>query len=250
MTGKHYIIATQTGYLVDNVTGYPYEFATRAAAVKALAEEVKTAAQECRRSHKTCSVVGSARSGNVQIRVGGRQGYNLWQRYVINERPGSRGPAKESKLLRVHATRKKTQAQLDREIADSLATAKAREISDRRIAALVANGEDVRNSPAWRDAMSERRMINFQSGLVRPSIDRSKHTRVDIRWYALPNGNKAAGGFLPMIEEDGKTRGDTWANRGYGKAEAEAMAEAKAHEAAARFTGDWNIIVKKGRAKP
>lgn len=100
MAGKHYIIATQTGYLVDNVTGYPYEFATREAAVKALAEEVKTAAQECRRSHKTCSVVGTARSGSVQIRVGGRQGYNLWQRYVINERAGSRKPAKESKLLR------------------------------------------------------------------------------------------------------------------------------------------------------
>jgi hypothetical protein len=100
MAGKHYIIATQTGYLVDNVTGYPYEFPSREAAVKALAEEVKTAAQECRRSHKTCSVVGSARSGSVQIRVGGRQGYNLWQRYVINERPGSRKPAKESKLLR------------------------------------------------------------------------------------------------------------------------------------------------------
>jgi hypothetical protein len=100
MAGKHYIIATQTGYLVDNVTGYPYEFPTREAAVKALAEEVKAAAQECRRSYKTCSVVGTARSGNVQIRVGGRQGYNLWQRYVINERAGSRKPAKESKLLR------------------------------------------------------------------------------------------------------------------------------------------------------
>jgi hypothetical protein len=112
MDGKHYIIATQTGYLVDNITGYPYEFATRKAAVKALAEEVKDAAQECRRRYKTCSVVGSARSGRVQINVGGRQGYNLWQRYVINERSGSRKPAKESKLLRelraaskpVHAT--------------------------------------------------------------------------------------------------------------------------------------------------
>lgn len=120
MAGKHYIIATQTGYLVDNVTGYPYEFHSKEAAVKALAEEVKTAAQECRRSHKTCSVVGSARKGSVQIRVGGRQGYHLWQRYVINERPGGRKPPREARAAastaggRQHAT-KKTPAQREGE---------------------------------------------------------------------------------------------------------------------------------------
>lgn len=105
MAGKHYIIATQNGYLDG-------EFHSKEAAVKALAEEVKIAAQACRRRYKSCSVVGSARSGSVQIRVGGRQGYHLWQRYVINERPGSRKPGKESALLRelraaskpVHAT--------------------------------------------------------------------------------------------------------------------------------------------------
>ena len=64
-----------------------------------------------------------------------------------------------------HATKKKkSSAQLDHEIAEAVATAKAREISDRRIAALIALGEDVRNTPAWRDAMSERRMINIRSG--------------------------------------------------------------------------------------
>ncbi|HSX22547.1 MAG TPA: hypothetical protein VLE97_07225 [Gaiellaceae bacterium] len=99
MADKHYVIATQTGYLVDTVTGYPYEFASRQAAVKALAQEVKEAATACRRSYGSCSVVGSARSGSVQIRVGGRQGYNLWQRYIINERSGSRKPRKESSLL-------------------------------------------------------------------------------------------------------------------------------------------------------
>lgn len=143
----------------------------------------------------------------------------------------------------------KSTKQLEDDIAESLATAKAREISERRIAALIAKGEDVRNTPAWRDAMSESRMIRFRSGPTRPGIDRSKHTRVDIRWYAIPNENKASGGFLPVIEEDGKVRGDTWSGRGYGKAEAEAMAEAKAHEAASRFTGDWNVTVRKGRAK-
>lgn len=125
MAGKHFIIATQTGYLLDEVTGYPFEFHSKEAAVKALAEEVKTAARECRRSHKTCSVVGSARKGSVQIKVGGRQGYHLWQRYVINERPGARKPPREAQGSEVHhATRKKAPAQLDREIAHALVRTK------------------------------------------------------------------------------------------------------------------------------
>ena len=130
MAGKHYIIATQTGYLVDDVTGYPYEFHSKEAAVKALAEEVKTAAQECRRRYKTCSVVGSARSGSVQINVGGRQGYNLWQRYVINERPGARKPPREARATEVHhATRKKSPVQLDRDIAQALARTRSKKFA-------------------------------------------------------------------------------------------------------------------------
>jgi hypothetical protein len=118
MAGKHYIIVTQNGFLVDNVTGYPFEFHSKEAAVKALAEEVKDAAKACRRSHKSCSVVGSARSGSVQIKVGGRQGYHLWQRYVINERPGARKPPRPPREER---EAKKTPEQLDAEIAESLA---------------------------------------------------------------------------------------------------------------------------------
>jgi len=137
--------------------------------------------------------------------------------------------------------------------------ARAREISESRIAALITNGEDARNSPAWRDAMHEGRMIDLMSmATARPVVpagrrigtSRSKHTRVNIRWYAIPNQNKTSGGFLPMIEEDGKERGDTWRGRGYSKAEAESMAEAEAHEAASRFVGDWDVVVKKGRPAP
>ncbi len=118
MSGKHYLIATQNGYLLDNVTGYPHEFHSKAAAVKALAEEVQDAAQACRRSHGTCSVVGSARSGSVQIKVGGRQGYHLWQRYVINEREGARKPPR---AIEHHSTIKgKSPRQLDAEIATAL----------------------------------------------------------------------------------------------------------------------------------
>lgn len=139
---------------------------------------------------------------------------------------------------------------------DNEQIASARETSERRIAALIANQEDVHNTPAWRDALSESRTIDLMSRASadprvprgrRSGIDRSKHTRVDIRWYAIPNQNKAAGGFLPMIEEDGKARGDTWRDRGWSKAEAETEAEEWAHRAASHFAGDWNIVVKKGR---
>jgi hypothetical protein len=143
----------------------------------------------------------------------------------------------------------KSSAQLDREIAEALA---AREISDRRIAALIANKEDVRNTPAWRDAMHERRAINFATYKPKPKPrrERSEHTRVAITWYAIPNENKrdARGGYMPVYELDGKVRGDTY-GRGYDKAEAEQRAEAMAHKEAARYTGDWNVTVKKGRAK-
>lgn len=163
------------------------------------------------------------------------------------------------------STPKKTPAQLDREI-EAIAVSKpskeselarARDVSERRIAALRANGEDVRNSPAWRDAMHESRAIGLWSGasrsgsratVDRSNHNRSSHARVDFRWYAVPNENKSAGGFLPMIEEDGRRRGDTWSGRHYSKAEAEAMAEEKAHEAASRFVGDWNVVVTKGQS--
>lgn len=140
----------------------------------------------------------------------------------------------------------KSPAQLDREIAEAL---KAREISDRRIAALKANGEDVRNTPAWRDAMHERRVINFTT-YKPPKRKRSGHTRVAITWYAIPNENHKdpRGNYLPAYELDGKVHGDTY-GRGYDKAEAEQLAEARAHKEAERYTGDWDVTVKKGRAK-
>lgn len=43
--------------------------------------------------------------------------------------------------------------------------ARACDISDRRLAALRANGEDTRNTVAWRDACSERSMINLYNYL-------------------------------------------------------------------------------------
>jgi hypothetical protein len=117
MAGKHYIIATNDGYILDDVTGYPHEFHSKPAAVKELTALVRDAAKRCRQSHKSCSVVGSARKGSVQIKVGGRQGYHLWQRYVINERPGARKPPREARA----EMPKKTPAQLDAEIAETLA---------------------------------------------------------------------------------------------------------------------------------
>jgi len=81
--GKTYHIATQTGYITDRVTGYAEQFYSKVAARKALREIVKDDAQACRRHYKRCAVVGSVRGDGVEIKIGGRQGYNLYQRYVI-----------------------------------------------------------------------------------------------------------------------------------------------------------------------
>jgi len=46
----------------------------------------------------------------------------------------------------------------------------AREISDRRFAALCANGDDVRRTVAWQDALAERRQIEafaYMSGVAK-----------------------------------------------------------------------------------
>ena len=76
---KESYIATQHGFIEGS-------FATKAAARKALTDIVRDDAQRCRRSHKRCSVVGSAKSDGAQIKIGGRQGYNLWDRYIIKSR--------------------------------------------------------------------------------------------------------------------------------------------------------------------
>jgi hypothetical protein len=201
-------------------------------------------------------------------RLAERRGESVYVIEVGEDRDGSSRIVIDREEIRPPAEPPRSRAQIKREIDEVLARksgggakssgdggiAKAREISERRIAALIANGEDVRNSPAWRDAMSESRTIDF---MARSSSDiplgrrvgtgHHQHTRVDIRWYAFPNENKSAGGFLPMIEEDGKRRGDEWRDRGYSKAEAETEAEEWAHRVASRFVGDWNVVVTKGR---
>lgn len=82
---KRYHIATQNGYITPPGSSYGAATFTKAEARKALADIVREDAQACRRSHKRCSVIGSVRSGGVEIKIGGRQGYHLWQRYSINE---------------------------------------------------------------------------------------------------------------------------------------------------------------------
>jgi hypothetical protein len=191
MAGKHYVIATNNGYIVDNVTGYPEEFATKQLAVKALTELVSDAAESCRRSYKTCSVVGAARDGKVEIRVGGRQGYHLWDRFSISERAGSRKPRKESGLVRelraaskpvaAHAT-KKSPAQLDREIADSLASHARKKVSGRGVPTGSSEMIDLREQKA-----SLLRALDY-AGNTREQV-KEYHRRIeeiDARMRALP----------------------------------------------------------------
>jgi hypothetical protein len=70
-----------------------------------------------------------------------------------------------------------------------------------------------------------------------------------IAWYAVPNENKAKGGFMPVFENNGKLHGNTH-GRGYDKDEAEKMAKAMAQDEAAHYSGDWNVVVvQKGESQ-
>lgn len=67
---------------------------------------------------------------------------------------------------------------------------------------------------------------------------------ITIVWYAAPNENKRAGGFMPVYEHNGKLRGSTY-GKGYDKDAAEKLAELDALDEAARYIGDWKVVVKK-----
>ena len=70
----------------------------------------------------------------------------------------------------------------------------------------------------------------------------SDHSRVTLYWHAIPNENKARGGWMPVVDEDGKQRGNSWGN-GYELETALEMAKADAEERASRFVGDWDVVV-------
>lgn len=66
--------------------------------------------------------------------------------------------------------------------------------------------------------------------------------RVTIYWYAIPNANKSRGGWMPVIDHDGKQRGDTY-GKGYELETALEMAKEVAEERASRYVGDWDVVV-------
>jgi hypothetical protein len=66
----------------------------------------------------------------------------------------------------------------------------------------------------------------------------------------IPNGNKQAGGWLPVYDEDGKQSGNTYWSRGYDLDTALKMAKEDAERLAEKFVGDWNVIVEQKPGSP
>lgn len=67
---------------------------------------------------------------------------------------------------------------------------------------------------------------------------------IKITYGAIKN-KREGHAWLPMVWEDGRERGDTYAARGYDKDEALRMAERMAQEHASKFVGDWKVTVKR-----
>ncbi len=58
---------------------------TLAQARKELARTVKESTAKCRRSYRRCTKMGEIKKGVVEIRIGGRQGFHLWNHYSIRK---------------------------------------------------------------------------------------------------------------------------------------------------------------------
>lgn len=68
--------------------------------------------------------------------------------------------------------------------------------------------------------------------------------RVAITYFAIPNANTRAGGFMPVYQiNDGRVRGDEY-GAGYDLEVAEELARQRAEEEAARYIGDWDVTVR------
>ncbi|MBT8452970.1 MAG: hypothetical protein KJO40_13460 [Deltaproteobacteria bacterium] len=66
---------------------------------------------------------------------------------------------------------------------------------------------------------------------------------VDIEYGVVANGNKRAGGWLPVIWKNGRQHGSTWQGSGYDREDALTLAQEMAREEADRYIGDWNVTV-------
>jgi len=78
---------------------------------------------------------------------------------------------------------------------------------------------------------------------------RSGEERIAITYFAIPNANTRAGGFMPVYQvNDGKICGDEY-GAGYDLEVAEELARQRAEELASRYVGEWDVTVRPSKTK-
>lgn len=78
---------------------------------------------------------------------------------------------------------------------------------------------------------------------------RSDEGRIAITYFAIPNANTRAGGFMPVYQiNDGRVHGHEYGT-GYDLEVAEELARQAAEEEAARYIGDWHVTVRPAKSK-
>jgi hypothetical protein len=81
----------------------------------------------------------------------------------------------------------------------------------------------------------------------RPGIDDEYVERPEgeilIQYGAIANANKHRGGWMPQVWVNGHAHGDSY-GRGYDRDSALQLAKEEALEKAARFLGDWKIVIE------
>ena len=73
-------------------------------------------------------------------------------------------------------------------------------------------------------------------------MSRGTEEALHIEYGVVPNA-RTGHGWLPVIWENGRLRGDLYAARGFDREDALRRAHEEAEEHAARFIGDWSVTI-------
>ncbi len=58
---------------------------TLTAARKQIAADARADRARCKQHHGRCTIVGTAKSGVMEVRIGGKQGHHMWSRYALRD---------------------------------------------------------------------------------------------------------------------------------------------------------------------
>lgn len=81
--------------------------------------------------------------------------------------------------------------------------------------------------------------INLEDIQPEQAVYYSTWERVEVQYGAVENKNKHAGGYLPIVDINGRKEGDTWSRAGLSREEAVELARRYAIQELDKCRGDY-----------